>query len=201
MQFSFKYRQFAEALYNALLEDAFYIAMEKAAEETDSPREAMLRYYEYSMLESEAYGMLHVPSDHACGVSVWSKPLDDRLEAKKSSEKKEFIRNFMGPNCLKTYIDIVNFMSEMAESVIGNNFWYLSIVGIAPEFQGKGLGRGLLSDVLRHTDTLKVPTFLETFTPRNMRFYERMGYKAAESFFEPTTQSEYWIMIREPAPE
>ncbi len=121
------------------------------------------------------------------------------MEVKRNQEKKTFLLNHMGENSLKIYTQIVEFMSGKAESHIGKEYWYLSIVGILPEFQGKGLGPELIKGVLKKTDTIEVPTYLETFTPRNMTFYQRLGYKKASSFYEPTTKADYWLMIREPA--
>ena len=198
MQFSFRYKNYAEALYWALKEDAFYITMEKSVQDDESPQQAMVRYMDYSMVEAELYGELFIPSDHEYGVSIWSTPLSDELEAKKTNEKKEFLLNHMGGEALKTYADIVDFMTESARGLIGREFWYLSIVGVAPLFQGKGLGPGLIRNVLNRTDEMQVPTYLETFTPRNMSFYNRLGYESVQSFHEPTTGCEYWLMVRTP---
>ncbi|MCG8565861.1 MAG: GNAT family N-acetyltransferase [Desulfobacterales bacterium] len=198
MSYSFQYEKLAQALYWALKEDAFYFAMEKAAGGNESARNKMFRYMDYSMVEAREYGELYLPSDHEHGVSIWSKPLARETELKKSREKKDFLLEYMGEECLKTYVNIVDFMSEKAEPLIGDDFWYLSIVGILPAFQGQGLGPGLINSVLKQTDALNVPTFLETFTPRNMSFYNRLGYEAVDSFFEPTAQCEYWVMVREP---
>ncbi len=198
MSFTFKYRQYAKALHSALTEDAFYITMEASVENGESAKEAMLRYMEFSMLEAEKSGELCIP-DHEYGVSIWSKPMNHDLEAKKQQEKKLFLVNNMGSKSLETYNAIVDFMSAKAEPFIGEEFWYLSIIGILPEFQGQGLGPGLITNVLKKTDSLNVPTFLETFTPRNMTFYERLGYREVQSFDEPTTKATYWLMIREPS--
>ena len=199
MDFEFKYRKYAEALYRALREDAFYITMKNSIGDGGSSKEAMLRYMEFSMIEGEKYGELYIPKDHEYGVSVWTKPLNGVLEAQKSAEKKLFLLSQMGEESLNTYNAIVEFMSAKAEPFIGQKFWYLSIVGVLPEFQGQGLGSGLIKNVLQKTDRLKVPTYLETFTPRNMTFYDRLGYQAIESFHEPTTEARYWLMIREPS--
>ena len=198
MDFKFKYRKFAEALYNSLSEDAFYITMEHSVECRDSSKEAMLMYMEFSMIEGEKYGELYIPEDHDYGVSIWTKPLNQELEAKRKHEKKLFLLNKMGEKSLETYNTIVESMSAKAEPFIDKNFWYLSIVGILTEFQGQGFGPGLIENVLKKTDTLKIPTYLETFTPRNMTFYRRFGYQKIKSFYEPTTKAEYCLMIRQP---
>ena len=196
---NFKYRKYAEALYSALSEDAFYITMEASVENSDSSKEAMLSYLEFSMIEAEKCGELYIPADHEYGVSIWSKPVNRESEVKKCHEKKLFLLNVMGEESLKTYNKIVDFMSAKAETYIDKNFWYLSIVGVLPEFQGQGLGPGLVKKVLKKTDALQAPTYLETFTPRNMTFYKRLGYQEINSFNEPTTKAKYWLMIREPS--
>lgn len=199
MNFEFKYKKYAEALYTALREDAFYLTMERSVRDRGSQKEAMLRYMEFSMVEAKKYGELHFAEDNEYGVSVWSKPLNNELNIKKSTEKKLFLCDHMGEPSLNTYTAIVEFMSHKAEPLIGTNYWYLSIVGVLPEFQRQGLGSILIKDVLKKTDIMKVPTYLETFSPGNMSFYARLGFQAIESFYEPTAKATYWLMIREPS--
>ena len=79
------------------------------------------------------------------------------------------------------------------------DIWYLSIVGVLPDYQGRGLGGELIRPVLAQTDAIGVATYLETFTPRNMSFYERLGYREAGSFEEPTIGDRYWLMLRPPS--
>ena len=198
MSYQFRFRHFAECLYEALKEDAFYQTMEQSVEDQQNAREAMLKYLDYSISESERYGELFVPDKHQFGVSVWSKPISEELGVNKSQEKKAFLRNEMGENALLTYERIVEFMSEKADVLIQPGTWYLSIIGILPAFQGQGLGPDLVKPVLAKTDQLKVPSYLETFTPRNMSFYERLGYHEIATINEPTTGKDYAIMKREP---
>ena len=198
MNYQLKYRPFAEALYDALAEDAFYQTMEKSIADPAKQRELMLCYLDYSMVESEQYGELYIPQEHQYGTSIWSKPISPELQAQKSSEKKAFLENVMGEQSLQTYNSIVSHMSEMTDTVIKEDYWYLSIVGVLPAHQGKGLGPGLLKEVLEETDRLGVVTYLETYVPRNKSFYRRQGYQEVAIFLEPTTNAEYAVMVREP---
>ncbi len=201
MRFMFKYRNYAEAIYQSLKSDAFYMAMENSVENGRSSREAMLMYMEYSMTEADKYGVLNLSRGNEYGASIWSVPLNKERQALKSKGKKIFLLNYMGESSLEKYSSIVDFMATKASPYIKNEFWYLSIVGILPQFQGQGLGRGLVSDILKKADLKNIPTYLETFVPRNMSFYNRLGFKAVESFHEPTTDADYWLMIREPNAE
>ena len=195
--YEFKFRAYAHALYYALQEDAFYITMEKSVTQGD-PREAMMRYMDYSIREGESYGEIVIP-DGDYGVSVWSLPVSDAVQAEKFERKKAFLEEYMGEASAKTYADICDSMDSFTAPLVPSDAWYLSILGILPARQGKGLGPGLLQGMLDRADQAGVSTFLETFTPRNMSFYERLGYESRGRFNEPVTGSDYWVMVRPPA--
>ena len=55
MNYEFKYRKYAEALYDALQYNAFYITMEKSII-IGSSKEAMIRYMDYSII-NESLGI------------------------------------------------------------------------------------------------------------------------------------------------
>ncbi len=194
-----RYRRFSEALQPALAADPFYIALEDAVGDPGRSKEAMLCYYDYSIHEAAVYGRVYFPDDDAFGVSVWSLPLDPERASQKAAQKRAFIAGAMGQGCRDTYDAINAFMSAASQSITSEQDWYLSILGILPAYQGRGLGRDLVKPILDEADAAGVATFLETFTPRNMKFYERIGYRTDGEFLEPTTQSTYWLM-RRPSP-
>ena len=196
MNFSYHYKSYAESLYHALTEDAFYIRMEASVVHDHSPREAMMRYMDYSMQEAAAYGELYLPNGHDYGASVWSKPISAALQVEKDRLKETFLLAEMGKRSLKTYRAIVDSMSSLSGSVVDESYWYLSIVGLHPSRQGQGLGRTLIAEVLCEADACGVDTYLETYTPRNMSFYKRFGYEAIADFHEPVTDARYWVMVR-----
>ena len=173
----------------------FYQTMEKSVNRDRDARLAMLKYLDYSMLESEKYGLLFTPAE-SYGVSVWSKPITHELSIQKNKQKQAFILSEMGEKSLQTYLEIVKTMSKNAESLIGEDDWYLSIVGVNPEYQGQGLGKKLIEPILSESDSLNIDTYLETFTPRNMTFYQRLGYEEVGNFFLPITNASYSIMKR-----
>lgn len=196
--YRFLYRPYAELLYLALKDDPFYAAMERSVD-SDQPeraRQAMFAYLDYSMVEAELHDALHRPSDHMYGVSIWSKPLSAETAQAKREKKQAFIAQHMGETSLKTYNNIVSYMSEQSGQYVDDNYWYLSIVGVLPEFQGRGLGVGLLSSVLAEADEQGIPTYLETFTPRNESFYERLGYQVSARIKEPSIPATYALMLR-----
>jgi GNAT superfamily N-acetyltransferase len=115
--------------------------------------------------------------------------------------KEAFLRVAIGERGYRDYEQIVSYMSQRAATVVGSDCWYLSIVAIAPEAQGRGLGARLLAPTLAQADAAGVTSYLETFSHQTLRFYGRMGFVACAEFDEPTTQAPYTVMVRRPGRE
>jgi len=193
----FTNRPVAKALYLALTHDPFYITLEKkSSANLEAAREAMFRYLDYAILEAAEHGRLTLPQDQTSGAAIWSIPQDRQTQAKLSENKKDFIQTQMGKDSLKAYIEIVDFMSRESENVVAENAWYLSILGILPEYQGKGMGKALMLPVLREADDWNLSIFAESFTPENFGFYTALGFEKAKTIEEPVTKSNYTILVR-----
>jgi ribosomal protein S18 acetylase RimI-like enzyme len=198
MTYSFMNKAIASSLYDALTEDPFYITLEqRAASDPAAAKKAMLRYLDYSMQEARTYGQLCLAKDLAHGASLWSKPVDNAQGLQIAKEKKQFLLDHLGRESLDTYCQIVDFMTRESKQVVSETFWYLSILGISPNLQGKGLGLDLVLPVLKKTDEIGAATYLETFTPKNFGFYKRLGFYEAKTVYEPVTRADYTIMVRE----
>ena len=69
---------------------------------------------------------------------------------------------------------------------------------MSPTTQGRGVGARIVQTTLAEADDAGAACFLETFSPRSPRFYERLGFKVVASHKEPVTGEEYFIMERAP---
>lgn len=58
--------------------------------------------------------------------------------------------------------------------------WYLVVLSVRPECQGRGLGSCLVEPVLHRADLAGLPCYLETSDPANVRFYERFGFEVVD---------------------
>jgi GNAT superfamily N-acetyltransferase len=77
--------------------------------------------------------------------------------------------------------------------------YYLPFVGVAPEWQGRGLGAALLKPVLDRCDQEGMPAYLEASSPRNRALYERHGFAVTQEFHLGKGSPPLWRMWREPA--
>lgn len=76
--------------------------------------------------------------------------------------------------------------------------WYLAVLGVAPDRQGRGFGSHLMQPVLERCDAEGTPAYLETDTERNVALYERHGFKVTEEFNLPGGGPPIWLMWRSP---
>jgi len=197
--YTYMNRPAAKALYFALTRDPFYITLEKeSASDPETAREAMFRYMDYGLQEAREHGRVVFTPDQASGAAIWSTPLDRQTQITLSGRKKDFIREQLGQSSLDIYSRIVEFMSGQSGDVVPENAWYLSILGVDPDCQSRGLGTNLMAPVLREIDEMNAACYAESFTPENFRFYLGLGFRKAKTIDEPLTGSSYTILVRDP---
>jgi len=189
----------ARATAAALADDPFYRSITDAFASDGVRRRAVLeQYFSYSIQEGRTLGRtVHLP-DPTQGVAVWLLPQSAEIEAQAARAKRAFLESTLGPRGTANYYRMVEYMSDRAGPLVGDDAWYLSIIAVDPALQGRGSGPQLLAPTLREADAVGGVTYLETFSPRNPRFYERLGFVTRARFDEPTTQAQYAVMVRDP---
>jgi GNAT superfamily N-acetyltransferase len=187
------------ALVDSLRYDPFYVAItEDFADNEERRREALARYFDYSMSEGARMGRLVVWADAAVGAAVWLLPVETPVHNAEAKAKAEFLAAALGANGGDAYRSIIEFMRPRALAAVAESVWYLSIVGVAPAAQGRGIGTRLIEPTLAEADEACVECYLETFDQQNLSFYQRIGFSAVGSHAEPVTGASYTIMLRKP---
>jgi len=80
----------------------------------------------------------------------------------------------------------------------GRQFIYLMIIGVASEFQRQGFGGKLLGALIEKSEQIGIPLYLEAATERNVRMYERLGFRLLNQVILPVINLPQWEMVREP---
>ena len=75
--------------------------------------------------------------------------------------------------------------------------WYVQLLGVRPEVQGKGLSRAVLRPIFDAADCDRVPVYLETATEPNVAIYRKLGFEV-RGFRELTGGLLNWELVREP---
>jgi len=73
--------------------------------------------------------------------------------------------------------DLVGVVEQMASYHPDEPHWYLAVLGVDANRQGKGLGSLLMKHALARIDAEGATAYLESSNPRNVPFYERHGFE------------------------
>jgi GNAT superfamily N-acetyltransferase len=186
------------ALAASLIGDPFYQAITADCGVNVEARFAVLsRYFEYSLQEADRTGRCTVHEDPRLGAAAWILPRTPDVELAEASAKAAYLAGLLGPKGRDNYRRIIEFMSHRSERVVPLDAWYLTIVGVHPAAQGRGIGAQLLRPTLVEATQVRACAFLETFTQRSLVFYKRIGFVRVAEFVEPATQAQYTVMLRD----
>ena len=155
--------------------------------------QALLNYAQF-------YDRIYTTAESPKGVAVWLPPEASELDL---SQIWQVVRS--GFIALPFYMrwdrigDFISFLAteiRLHKETASEPHWYLAMLGVVPEFQGKGIGGRLIQPVLQEADRTKMPCYLETSTAAAVRFYQRYGFEIVhQGIF---AEREYWTMKRKP---
>jgi GNAT superfamily N-acetyltransferase len=92
------------------------------------------------------------------------------------------------------------YVDSKHEELVSSPHWYLMLLGVDPEFQGKGYASLLLKGMLSQIDKERLPCYLETEKEENIQIYQHFNFKVIEEYTIPGTSVKLWAMLREYRP-
>ena len=189
----------ARSLAAALIGDPFYRAVTVACGDDETARLAMLEaYFALALAEGWQAGRVDLADDGRNGAAIWTTDTPAALRQAAYAQREDALRVLLGEQGFAHFTAIVGNMEHALASHDLSAAWYLSIAGIAPDAQGRGLGTSVLAPGLAAVDAAGAACFLETYNERSLPFYARLGFVVAGRYGEAVTGCDYWLMVREP---
>jgi ribosomal protein S18 acetylase RimI-like enzyme len=133
---------------------------------------------EYITDETFAKGEIYLTNDDL-GIALWQ------------TEKKEgFSINFIKRNLLFLFrLGLRTALRSLKNQMLSHShfpknkpFYYLTLIGVMPQGQGKGLASNLMNPVLEDCKTKKIPVYLETGNINNVEIYKKKGFTLTDTF-------------------
>lgn len=114
----------------------------------------------------------------ASGTALWVPP---GQEAVAEEDAEEFISRVVDVSGVDAprMLEIIGLLDEHHPH---GDFYFLNLLAVVPEEQGKGIGSALLAEVLERADREGVPAYLDATSEDNKRLYERHGFEAGEPY-------------------
>jgi ribosomal protein S18 acetylase RimI-like enzyme len=132
-------------------------------------------------------------TDGHAGVALWLAPRSPRPGW--SAEVRYGLR--MLANLRGRALHGLRLVGEIEAAHPRTRHWYLSLLGIEPLCQGRGLGSLLMQPVLQRCDREGLPAYLESSKEENIAFYRRHGF-AVVGEVRVAGGPTLWPMLRPP---
>jgi len=104
------------------------------------------------------------------------------------------------PEAARRMDPMVAYLEAQHARAIDGPHWRLEFFGVEPALKGTGIGQALITPGHAAADAAAERIYLETFTIRNVAWYERRGYRVVIEGIVPGTDVPVWGLIREPRP-
>jgi ribosomal protein S18 acetylase RimI-like enzyme len=132
------------------------------------------------------------------GASLWKGPELKRLTpAELAMTGLDRLADRMSPEAGARFDAVFDPVEEALERDVPEPVWYLGVLGVAPEHQGRGVGTRLMLPILERADREGMAVTLETAKPRNLPLYRRHGFEVLREIPPPAVGGPLiWTMKR-----
>lgn len=109
-------------------------------------------------------------ADDGAGAAMWLAPGLEPDQAR--------MGELMGPHLSDAVAEAMGpVFEQMAAYHPHEPHWYLPLIGVDPDRQGRGYGAALMRFATERCDREGVPAYLESSNPRNISLYLRHGFE------------------------
>ena len=144
------------------------------------------------------YGKIYSPTSDLEALAVWvPTPYVDTTSWRmiRSGAVLEALK--LGQDIGKQIDTVFKQINKDRQNLMKGDYVYLSVLGVSPEKQGKGLGTNLVR-AFQENLAPNVPIYLETESERNVSFYERLGFELVNKLQVPIFDLPMWEMVYQP---
>jgi GNAT superfamily N-acetyltransferase len=184
-------RTLAKALHNDPLEVHVFPDPEERAQRSPAQFSALVR-------EASIFGEVFA-TEGMIGISAWLPPGRPTTPEQASKSGFRQLPRVMGNEAFERFGRVLDYLSDVHGKEMPVEHWYLLVVGVIPEKQGRGHGRALLKPIVTRADTGRVPICLDTAQPNVRAFYERLGFRPVTETVDPGSGLRFWTYQRDPA--
>jgi ribosomal protein S18 acetylase RimI-like enzyme len=83
---------------------------------------------------------------------------------------------------------------QTRDRIASQPYWYLNVIVVSPEYQGKGFASKLIKPVIEEAIKKKQMVYLETQNKNNIKLYEKYGFQVIEELVIPNTSVSHYCM-------
>jgi len=147
------------------------------------------------------FGEVYTTSPKLEGIALW------RLEDPKEEEKEKprsLFANWLSFRLELALGEVLEKVSTIFEYIFSTHYelmpsphLYFFILGVDPNFQGKGYASKLIRPMLARIGEDQLKCYLDTNNENNVGLYQHFGFKILKKYQIPGTNVINWSMLKE----
>ena len=158
---------------------------------------------EFFLRCSYAYSTGFITSPQVEGFALWS--YSDKRSTKRTlwrilSSGAVWLAIKLGRKVLKKMDTDDVYIENKHRELAPFKHWYLGVLAVDPQQQGKGYGSKLINVMLSRIDEEGLPCYVETEGEKNVSMYQHFGFEILDEFVVPNTTEKMVAMLRNPNP-
>jgi hypothetical protein len=156
-------------------------------------------FFRVAIDASQLRGEVHT-AHRANGVALWIGPGNGLTIGRTMRSGFPSISRQLGWASLRRCISVGLHLDKVHQRLIQGRHWYLLALGVEPSVEKERLCATLLEPILSRADAEGLPCYAETFNPKDLTFYKRLGFRIAGSGKIGRSGPDFWALIRAPQP-
>lgn len=185
----------AQMLARAFYDDAFF---KKLVPDPEERLKKATHLFAFNLKIGIKYGEVYTPSSNLEGITMWMRPEHTYISFWNA------IRCGVIPLVFRVGFGLMRKMNaadaygeRVRKRLTPQRYWYLAILGVDPDHQGKGHASAMMKPMLKRIDDEGLPCYLETEGEKNIAMYQHFGFKHLEHISVPGHDIEMDAMFRE----
>ncbi len=165
-------------------------------DDVDSTKLALA--FQVPLLFALRYGITYATSENLEGIAVWLPHKYADMSFWGIIRSGAIFPAFKLGKEIGSKMRVLKPLEEDRKQNIKPPYYYLFIIGVAPEYQKKGYASNLLLTMIKKTDKDRKPFYLETGKESNVPLYEHFGFQLIKKIILPEVNVPMWEMVRIP---
>ncbi len=163
--------------------------------EEASRRQQLTRAFDIFHRRFWAASDLTYTTGRLAGVCVWLAPGGWHSSIAAQVRAMPAMLRALGPG---NFLRLMRLLNLMESNHPHEDHYYLPAIGVATDWQGKGLGSALMGPMLERCDRERAPAYLEASSERSRDLYLRHGFEITGKLTCPDDGPPLWPMWRAP---
>jgi GNAT superfamily N-acetyltransferase len=142
---------------------------------------ARATYWRLMLKSGMRYPWLRLSSGHEA-AALWIPPGGEELTSDEVEHLGSLLTGLVGEHAASFLEGLARFEAAHPHD---EPHYYLSLLGTHDAYRGRGIGMALLEENLGLVDRERMPCYLESTNPDNLRRYESVGFRKTGAFTLP----------------